>query len=127
MAIKTFANDTARDIFLGENTSAARKIARNAWRSAQTKMMLLNSATKLSQVAQVPGLRFEPLKYNRPGYFSIRVNDQYRVIFMWMQEPAVVEAPEGSKKYKKQQQSAPKETIGHAYNVSIEDPKHHQP
>lgn len=123
MAIKTFANDTARDIFLGDNTKAARRIPQRVWRSAQTKMLLLNNAKHLSEIAQIQGLRFEPLKYDRPGYYSIRVNDQYRIIFMWIMEAPVVTNPSDRRK----QQNDQKDSIGHAYNVSIEDPRHHQP
>lgn len=112
MAIRTFANDTTRDIFLGENTKAARRIPRRVWRSAQTKLLFLNSANKLSQVAQIPGLRLKPLKFDKPGYHEIRVNDQYRIVFHWIQRPT----PEKDGEY-----------YGDAYDVSIEDPRFHQP
>jgi len=101
MAIKSFKNDTTRDIFYGVNSKAARKIARNAWDVAKTKMMLLHLASKLADVTVTPGMRLEPLKHSRPGHHSIRVNNQYRIIFIWKD--------------------------GDAYEVSVEDPTHHQP
>lgn len=102
MAIKSFANQATSDIFFGLNTKKARKqVEKQFWVMAQTLLILLHQTTKLSDLQQTPGLQLEPLKYDKPGYHSIRVNNRYRVIFLWKD--------------------------GDAYDVSVEDPKYHQP
>lgn len=101
MPIKSFASDTARDLFLGDNTKAARKVARHAWTAASRRLQILHQAQRLSELASLPGLRFEPLKHSRPGFYSIRVNDQYRITFRFED--------------------------GDAYDVEVEDPRYHQP
>lgn len=50
---------------------------------AQRKLRQIHSAARLSDLAALPGNRLEPLKGNRAGHYSIRVNDQYRVCFVW--------------------------------------------
>jgi toxin HigB-1 len=84
MAIKTFSDDTTSDIYHGLNTKAARRIPQDSWKPAQRKMTLLHNATS-TQDLNLPGLHTEPLKYDRPGFYSIRVNDRYRVIFRFEQ------------------------------------------
>ena len=46
-------------------------------------MQALNAATT-TQDLSLPGMHFEPLKYDRPGYNSIRVNDQFRLVFQFV-------------------------------------------
>ena len=78
MAIKSFADETTADIYNGLNTKAARRIPRDQWKSAQRKLTVLHTATT-TQDLSLPGLHFEPLKYDRPGFNSIRVSDRYRI------------------------------------------------
>jgi len=80
MAIRNFADDTTADIFHGANTKAARRIPRDTWKPAQRKLTLLHNAES-TQDLSLPGMRIEPLKHDRPGFYSIRVNDRYRIIF----------------------------------------------
>jgi proteic killer suppression protein len=80
MAIKSFGDDTTSDIFHGNNSKAARRIPQDQWKSAQRKLTVLHNA-KTTQDLSLPGLHFEPLKYDRPGFNSIRVSDRYRIIF----------------------------------------------
>jgi proteic killer suppression protein len=82
MAITSFANDTTADIYHGINSKAARRIPQRVWKAAQRKLSLLHVATS-TQDLTLPGLHFEPLKYDRPGFNSIRVNDQYRIVFQF--------------------------------------------
>ena len=44
-------------------------------------MTTLHAATSTLDLSGLPGLSFEPLKYDRPGFYSIRVNLRYRLIF----------------------------------------------
>ena len=47
------------------------------------KMRLLNNAASLDDLRVPPGNRLEALKGNRAGQWSIRINDQWRVCFVW--------------------------------------------
>ena len=52
-------------------------------RAARLKLDRLEAALTLSDLAVLPGNRFEALKGSRKGQYSIRVNDQWRVCFEW--------------------------------------------
>jgi proteic killer suppression protein len=50
---------------------------------ARRKLVQLDAAAGLSDLAHPPGNRLEPLKGNLLGYHSIRINDQWRIVFRW--------------------------------------------
>ena len=77
-----FADRATEDIFNGENTAAARG-TRKIWGVAWRKLDQLDSATELRDLALPPGNRLEALTRDREGQHSIRINDQYRVCFIW--------------------------------------------
>lgn len=52
-------------------------------RIAQRKLAMLNAAEILDDLAAIPGNHLEALKGDRKGQHSIRVNDQYRLCFLW--------------------------------------------
>ena len=52
-------------------------------RSVRRKLLALHAATELRQMAVPPGNRLEPLKGDRKGRYSIRINDQWRICFRW--------------------------------------------
>jgi proteic killer suppression protein len=61
-------------------------------RVARRKLVQLNNAQSLSDLAAPPGNRLEVLKGDRAGMHSIRINDQWRVVFRWREDgPAAVE------------------------------------
>ena len=55
----------------------------NLRRVALRKLEMVNDATNLNDLAVPPGNRLEPLHGNRKGQRSIRINDQFRVCFVW--------------------------------------------
>lgn len=57
---------------------------RSIERVARRKLEMLNAATNLSVLSQIPGNRLEALKGNRAGQYSIRINDQWRLCFEWV-------------------------------------------
>ena len=59
-------------------------------RAAQLKFDRLQAATTLQDLAALPGNRFEALKGDRKGQYSIRINDQWRICFEW---PAGAKCP----------------------------------
>jgi len=82
--IVSFADDGTENIFDGKNTRAARKkCSSQIWHIAQRKLDQLDSATELHDLAVPPGNRLEALSGDRQGQHSIRINDQYRICFIW--------------------------------------------
>jgi proteic killer suppression protein len=64
-------------------TGKSRRIPANLRISAWKKLAILNAALELSNLTVPPGNRLEALKRDRKGQHSIRINDQYRVCFLW--------------------------------------------
>jgi proteic killer suppression protein len=91
--IRSFKDDGTEDIFNGRNTKAARRTCpRSLWKVATRKLDQLDSVSALDELRVPPGNRLEALKGERAGQFSIRINDQYRICFTWIdREPDKVE------------------------------------
>ena len=82
--IQSFKNIGTEDIFNGKQTKAARQTCpESLWRIAGRKLDQLDSVTSLRELLIPPGNRFEKLGGDRKGEYSIRINDQYRVCFVW--------------------------------------------
>ena len=82
--IRSFGTAGTEDIFNGRNTKEARKTCpRSLWNIAARKLEQLDSAEELQDLRIPPGNRLEMLTRNRRGQSSIRINDQYRVCFIW--------------------------------------------
>ena len=82
MAIQSFATHEVERFFL-----EGRLPSRVGWghlaRIVARKLDMLDYAHLLSDVASPPGNRLEALRGNLAGYHSIRVNDQWRIVFRW--------------------------------------------
>jgi proteic killer suppression protein len=74
-----YRNKQTRDFALGLRVKAFSGIAR----AARLKLDRLEAAVTLSDLAALPGNRFEALRGDRRGQYSIRVNDQWRICFEW--------------------------------------------
>ena len=61
----------------------SRRIPASLQRAALKKLQMLNAAGALGDLALPPGNRLERLKGDREGQHSIRINDQYRICFVW--------------------------------------------
>ncbi|MBT7783059.1 MAG: plasmid maintenance system killer protein [Anaerolineae bacterium] len=82
--IQSFKNKATEDIFNGINSKAARNICpQSVWRIAFRKLDQLDSVEALSDLRIPPGNRLETLSRDRKGQHSIRINDQYRICFVW--------------------------------------------
>ena len=55
------------------------------WKVATRKLDQLDSVTTLPELRIPPGNRLEALSGERTGQYSIRINDQYRLCFIWME------------------------------------------
>jgi len=62
---------------------------RNISRPARIKLEVLNAAISLQSLRVPPGNRLEQLKGNRKGQHSIRINDQWRICFVWSGQNAI--------------------------------------
>jgi proteic killer suppression protein len=82
--IRSFRDSATEDLFNGSDTKAARqRLPRQLWRVAVRKLDALDQAEALEDLRVPPGNRLEALKADRQGQHSIRINDQYRICFLW--------------------------------------------
>jgi proteic killer suppression protein len=82
--IQSFKAAGVEDLFNGKSTAAARRICpENLWKIVARKLDQLDSVASLQDLKIPPGNHLEALSGNRKGQHSIRVNDQYRVCFIW--------------------------------------------
>lgn len=78
--IKTF-RDKETEIII--NRFFSKKLPQNIQSLARRKLVILDSATELNDLRVPPGNRLEALSGNRKGQHSIRINDQFRICFLW--------------------------------------------
>jgi proteic killer suppression protein len=76
----SFRNDETATIWSGRRS---RRLPSDIQASALRKLRLLNNAKQLDDLRVPPGNRLEALKGNRVGQHSIRINDQWRICFVW--------------------------------------------
>ena len=90
--IVSFANAGTEDIFDRRDTKTARRTCPPAiWPVARRRLDQINAAVSLPSLRIPPGNRLEALRADRAGQHSVRINDQYRVCFVWTaQGPAEV-------------------------------------
>ena len=87
--IVSFADSGSEDIFDGDNTKAARKSCpQTLWKVARRKLDALNQTHSLHDLRSPPSNHLEALKRERKGQHSIRINDQYRICFVWTSKGA---------------------------------------
>ncbi len=79
--IESFGDQATEDVFNGTNSKQARTIPRQIWAVVRRKLDMLNAAHSLDDLQSPPGNRLQALKGDRKGFYSIRVNDQYRIVF----------------------------------------------
>jgi proteic killer suppression protein len=79
MGIKTFSCKDTEAFWGGAWISRFQGFERTAMR----KLQILNAATSLNDLGIIPGNRLEKLEGDRIGQHSIRINDQWRVCFVW--------------------------------------------
>jgi proteic killer suppression protein len=75
-----FRDETTRRLFYGQRVRA---FSGSLAERAQNNLKLVYAASKLQDLAVPPGNRLEALKGDRRGQWNIRINDQWRVCFVW--------------------------------------------
>jgi Plasmid maintenance system killer protein len=83
--IKSFASKLAEDIYNGVNSRQSRQFSPELHSKAQRLLDQLNAITVVETLRIPPSNRLEKLKGNLAGYFSLRINKQWRIIFRWHQ------------------------------------------
>jgi toxin HigB-1 len=76
-----YADEATRDIHVGVNSRPARRFSGPVRAVARRKLDLLGAAGDVRDLAAPPGNHLERLKGDLAGFYSIRVNDQLRIIF----------------------------------------------
>lgn len=79
--IASFGNRTAEDIFHGVDSRAARALPMDLWKVARRKLDMINPARIAEDLRVPPANRLEKLKGDWAGRYSIRIDDQFRVVF----------------------------------------------
>ena len=82
--IQSFKNAGTEDVFNGANTKEARKTCPvSLWKIAARKLDQIDSVVTLNELRIPPGNKLEALSGQRKGQYSIRINDQFRICFIW--------------------------------------------
>jgi toxin HigB-1 len=83
--IKNFADKETEKLF---RRMFSRKLPQNVQLAARMKLEIIDAAEVLQDLRIPPGNRLEKLSGDREGQYSIRINDQWRICFVWQQENA---------------------------------------
>lgn len=80
---ESFGNAVTEDLFDDKRSKATRTFPNELRRVARRKLLYLHEATNLTDLRMPPGNRLERLKGDLKEFHSIRIDDQWRVIFRW--------------------------------------------
>jgi proteic killer suppression protein len=86
--IVSFGDAATEDLYHGRNTSRVRRLPNDVVAVVLRKLDMLRAANQLLDLRSPPGNRLEALRGNYAGYHSIRVNDQWRLVFRWESDGA---------------------------------------
>jgi proteic killer suppression protein len=83
--IESFASKETEKIFRGQ---VSRKLPKDIQRTTRRKLLYLHDAEDIQDLRAPPGNRLEKLSGDRAGQYSIRINDQWRICFKWIENTA---------------------------------------
>ncbi|MBS3753676.1 MAG: type II toxin-antitoxin system RelE/ParE family toxin [Anaerolineales bacterium] len=78
--IKSFSDQGTERFFHGQRS---KKLPNDIWKRGVRKLLILHAATALSELRVPLGNRLEKLAGDRKGEYSIRINNQWRICFIW--------------------------------------------
>lgn len=81
--IQSIKGQLTQDIFDGKSSKESRKFDQSLHSVARRKLDQLNAAARLDDLKIPPGNHLEALSGNFKGLHSIRINDQWRIVFCW--------------------------------------------
>jgi proteic killer suppression protein len=79
LVIESYKDPNVKRLYEGENIRCWTAIRRQA----EKRLRVLDAADRLETLMLLPSNRFEALRGKRNGQFSIRINDQWRICFIW--------------------------------------------
>ena len=83
--IISFGDSATEDLYHGKKSKRVRKFPSTIIPVALRKLDMLNASSELEDLRVPPGNHLEALKGNYEGYYSIRINNQWRIVFQWEQ------------------------------------------
>jgi len=86
--IKSFGDPATADLFHDRPTSRVRRFPQDILPAALRKLDVLNAADSIQDLREPPSNRLETLKGKLRGKYSLRVNDQWRIILEWSDNAA---------------------------------------
>ncbi len=86
--IKSFADKMTRDIYNGAKTRHARKLPGELHGKTRRLLDQMNAAPSVEFLRIPPGNRLERLRGNLKSFWSLRINDKWRIIFKWKNDMA---------------------------------------
>jgi proteic killer suppression protein len=87
--IVSFSDEATADLFHGKNSARVRRIPADVQPRAIRKLDLLNAAAAINDLRAPPSNRLEKLSGDLADFWSIRVNDQWRIVFRWNEGSAL--------------------------------------
>ena len=81
--IRSFSDAATEDLYHGRQTSRVRRFPPPVIPAALRKLDVIAGASQLVDLRMPPGNHLEALKGDLAGFYSIRINDQWRIIFQW--------------------------------------------
>jgi len=83
--IASFGDAVTEEIYDGRTSSRTRRFGPDVLSAAKRKLDMIEAAHILADLQAPPGNRLEALKGDWKGFHSIRVNDQWRIVFRWQE------------------------------------------
>jgi toxin HigB-1 len=84
VAIRSYRGKWAEQIHVGRDRP--KRFPADLVHVARRRLVQLNRAARLDDLRAPPGNRLEPLRGDLAGRYSIRINDQWRIVFRWTTE-----------------------------------------
>jgi len=81
--IVSFGDPASADLYHGRRTARARRFPPNIRVATLEKLDVLDAAVSLQDLSSPPGNRLEALRGDLQGFHSIRINNQWRIVFRW--------------------------------------------
>lgn len=86
--IRSFGDKGTEDLFHGVSSRYSRRVASNIRQTALRKLDMINAASVVEDLRSPPGNRLEAPRGDLRGFYSIRINQQWRILFRWENEAA---------------------------------------
>jgi len=86
--IASFGDQATEDLYHGRKSRRVRRLPPDILTVALRKLDMIDAAQVLQDLAAPPGNRLEALRGELKGHHSIRINDQWRIVFRWETEMA---------------------------------------